>query len=322
MYIIWSSLEAVMKHFFKKTRYLVGAFLVIGLCFLGYTYAARNLKSFVISALEKSFGAKLTIAHMRVRFPLCLELKGVKINDTISVSKACIYPSPEAVFLKKAFIFSNLTLIEPIVNIKKGESYSFLSPKALKDDAQAASQKDSKVVFYISRIDIENGALIYDLGNENKVEVVKINGSLIGPYLYFAGGKPFNFEIAGFIKNQGSDVLSPLHIAGLITGGSIVKAKLEAQDIALETLGEVYKKYLQATVTRGSFNLDSKIVISKEDLKADCLCKISDITLKNASRKVPAPLMASFVLGYDFKDKAVKIDNLQTNLLSLIFSVS
>ncbi len=309
-----------MKPLFKKTIYLASIFIIIGLIFLGYNYAARNLKSFVVKTLENSFGAKLSIAHMRISFPFCLELKGIKINDTISVSKVYVYPSPESIFLKKTFIFSSVKIVEPVVKIKKGESYNFAGLKALKNDARGASSKDSKAVFYVSRIDIENGTLIYDFGNENKVELVKINGNLKGPYVYFAGSKPFSFKIAGFIKNQGSDVLSPLRIGGLITGESIIKAKLQAQDVALETLGEVYQKYLEGKVTGGSLNLDSKIFVSKNGLKADCFCRINDIILKSAAEKISMPLIASFILGFDFKDKAVRIDNLQTNLLSVLFN--
>ena len=77
-----------MKPFFKKTIYLSAIFIIIGLIFLGYTYTAGNLKSFVAKELEKSFGAKLSIAHMRMSFPLCLQLKGVKINDAAPISPA------------------------------------------------------------------------------------------------------------------------------------------------------------------------------------------------------------------------------------------
>ena len=311
-----------MKYLFKKTIYLAAIFLIAGLVFLGYIYTARNLKSFVAGTLEKSFGAKLSIAHMRMSFPLCLELKGVKINDTIKISKVYVYPSPASAFLKKPFIFSSVKIIEPVVKIKKWESDNFIYFKALTNNASAAPANDSKAVFYVSRIDIENGVLVYDLGGENKVELVKINGSLKGPHIYSAGSRSFTFKAAGFIKNQNSDALSPLRIGGLITRGYIIKAKLQAQDVALEMLGEVYQKYLQGKITGGNLNLDSTILISKNDLKADCFCRINDIILKDAAKKISMPLIASFILGFDFKDKATKIDNLQTNLLSLLFNRS
>lgn len=308
-----------MKYLIKKTVYLSIIVLIIGLVFLGYTYTARNLKSFVVSTLEDSFGAKLSISHMKISFPLCLELKGVKINDIVKISKVCIYPSPETVFFKKVFIFSGIKIIEPVVSIKKGEDYNFAGFKALKEDTKRASSKDPKAIFYVSRIDVENGVFVYDPGNENKVELVKISGSLKGPYVYFAGNKPFTFKTTGFIKNRNSDVLSPLRISGLIARESVVKAKLQVQDVALETLGEVYQKYLKGKVTGGSFDLDSKILVLKNNLKADCFCRINDIILKDAAKNIPAPLMASFIFGFDFKNNIVKINNLQTNLLSLLF---
>lgn len=311
-----------MRHQIKKRIYILGIFFIVLAFLFGYNYAASNLKSFVTSTLEKSFGARLSIAHMRISFPLCLQLKGVKINDTIAIAKVYIYPSPEAMFLKKPFIFSSVKIVEPVIKIKKGENDNFAYIKALKNDTSASLMKDSKTVFYISRIGIEKGIFIYDNGNKNKVELVKINGDFKGPYIYFAGNKPFSFKIAGFIKNQNSDILSPIRIVGLITRTFMIKAKLEAQDIALETLGEVYLKYFQASVTRGNLNLNSRILVSKNDLKADCFCRINDIILKNAANKILTPLIASFILDFNFKNKAVRIDNFQTNLLSLLFSRS
>ena len=102
----------------------------------------------------------------------------------------------------------------------------------------------------------------------------------------------------------------------------IMKAKLQAQDVALETLGDLHEKYLKSRIAEGKFNLDSKILVSKNDLKADCFCRINDIILKDAVQKLSMPLIASFILGFDFKDKEIRIENLQTNLLSLLFSKS
>ncbi|MCX5692950.1 MAG: hypothetical protein NTX47_04610 [Candidatus Omnitrophica bacterium] len=311
-----------MKHLIKKRLYILGIFLIALALFFGYNYAAGNLKSFVTGTLEKSFGAKLSIAHMRISFPLCLELKGIKINDTVNISKVYVYPSPESMFLKKVFIFSNIRIVDPVVKIKKGEDDNFAGFNALKNDTFKGAPRDSKTLFYVLRIDVENGTLIYDLGNENKFEFVKINGNFKSPHIYIAGNKPFSFKAAGFIKNHGSDVLSPLRIGGLITRESIIKAKLQATDVALETLGEAYQNYLKDRVTNGNLNLDTKILMSKNDLKADCFCRINDIILKDAARRISTPLVASFILGLDFKNKAIKIDNLQTNLLSLLFNRS
>ena len=311
-----------MKPFFKKTIYLAVIFIIaLGLVF-GYNYAAGNLKAFVVKTLENSFGAKLSIAHMRMSFPLCLQLKGVKINDTITIAKVYVYPSLESVFLKETFIFSNIKIAGLVIRIKKGEGGNFLYPEALKNNTPESAFKDSKTLFYVSRIDIENGTFIYDSGDGNKIELVRINGSFKGPHAYFAGSNPFSFKIESFIKSQSSDTLSPLRISGVITKEFVIKAKLKAQDVALENLGELYNKYLEAKLTGGSLNLDSKIIISKNNMKADCFCRINDIILKGAPQKILMPFVASFILGFDFKDKAVKVDNLQTNLLSLLFNRS
>ncbi len=311
-----------MKHIFKKTIYLAGILLIIGLILLGYNYTARNLKSYAVSALEKSFGAKLSIAHMRISFPFCLQLKGVKINDTISIAKVYIYPSPASAFFKKTFIFSSIKALEPVIKIKKGRYESFGGFRQLGHTTEQFP-KDSKTVFYVSRIDVENAAVIYEEEDGTRIELVKINAHLKSPYTYLIAGRLLNFSASGFIKNKDLQAsLSPLHIEGWIKGDYTVKAKLEAQDVSLETMGSLYQKYLKQNVEKGSLNLNSKISISKNGLKADCFCKINDIILKDAAQKISAPLIASFILGFDFKDKAIKIDNLQTNLLSLLLSKS
>jgi len=310
-----------MKQLFKKTIYLAGIFLIIGLVFLGYNYTACNLKSFVTSGLEKSFGAKLSIAHMRISFPLCLQLKGVKINDTITIAKVYIYPSPASAFFKKTFIFSSIKALEPVIKIKKGRYEGFSGFRQFENTA-GQFPKDSKTVFYVSRIDVENATIIYEEEDGEKIELVKINGHLKSPYAYLIAGRLLNFSAAGFIKNKDSDALSPLRIKGWVKGDFTVKAKLEAEDVGLEALGPLYWKYLKQNVEKGSLNLNSKILVSKNALKADCFCRINDIILKDAASKLSMPLIASFILGFDFKDKAVKIDNLQTNLFSLLFNKS
>jgi hypothetical protein len=313
-----------MKPLFKKIIYIAAIFLIIGLISLAYTYTAGNLKSFVVKTLENSFGAKLSIAHMRISFPLCLELKGVKINDTVTVSKVYIYPSPEVIFLKKPFIVSKVRIVEPVVRLKDG-GYNFSGFTTLTNGAQGPSHRGSKALFYVSRIEIEKGSLIYGSESAERIEVVNINGQLKGPYVYFASTKPFNFEVSGFIKDNFSGILSPLRLEGLISGVSgmpVIKAKLQANDVALGSLGKIYQNYLEDKVTGGSLNLDTKILISEGDLKADCFCRINDVILNGAAGKLSMPLLASFILGFDFKDKSIKIDNLQTNLFSLLFTKS
>jgi len=311
-----------MKTFFKKTIYLSAIFIIIGLIFLGYTYTARNLKSFVAKELEKSFGAKLSITHMKMSFPLCLQLKGVKINDTITIAKVYIYPSSASAFLKKTFIFSHIKILEPVIRMKKGHYESFAGFAQFKNDTINPSSKSSKTVFFISRIDVENATIIYEDEEGAVIELVKINANLKSPYVYLMAGKFLNFNASGFIKDKNSEMLSPVYLTGWIKGNYTVKAKLKAQGVGLAVFGSVYEKYLKQRVENGSLDFTSRILVSKNDLKADCFCKINDIILKNTVQNVSASLIATFILGFDFKTKAVKIENLQTNLLSLLFNRS
>jgi len=292
------------------------------LIFLGYTYTAGNLKSFVAKELEKSFGAKLSIAHMRMSFPLCLQLKGVKINDTITIAKVYIYPSPASAFLKKTFIFSNIKILEPVIRMKKGHYESFAGFAQFKNDTINPSSKSSKAVFLVSGIDVENAAIIYEDEKGAVIELVKINVNLKSPYAYLMPGRLLNFNASGFIKNQDSNMLSPVYLTGRIKRDYTVKAKLKAQDVGLAVLGPVYEKYLKQTVEKGSLDFTGRIFVSKNDLKADCFCSINDIILKEDVSKLSMPIIASFILGFDFKDKAIKINNLQTNLFKVLFDKS
>jgi len=308
-----------MKHLFKKTIYLAGIFLIVCLVFLGYDYTAGNLKSFVTGALEKSFGARLSIAHMRISFPLCLQLKDVKINDAITIAEVYIYPSPRSAFFKKTFIFSSIKVLEPVIRIKKGHYDSFAGFRQLENTA-GASPKDSKAVFYVSRIDVENATVIYEEERGSGIEIIKINANVKSPFAYLIAGRLLKFSATGFIKNKDSDLLSPLRVKGWVSGDFTVKAKLQAEDVGLEALGPLYRKYLEKNVEKGNLNFNSKILVSKNGLKADCLCRINDIILKDAVEKLSMPLIASFIFGFDFKDRAIKINNLQTNLFSLLLS--
>nr|MBU1328261.1 hypothetical protein [Candidatus Omnitrophota bacterium] len=311
-----------MKPFFKKTIYLSAIFTVIGLIVLGYTYTVRNLKSFVAKELEKSFGAKLSIAHMRMSFPLCLQLKGVKINNTITIAKVYIYPSPASAFFKKTFIFSNIKILEPVIRMEKSHYENFAGFTQFKNDTINLPSKNSKAVFFVSRIDVKNATIIYEDEDGIVIKLVKIDANLKSPYVYLMAGRLLNFNASGFIKNKDSDIFSPLCLTGWMKGDYIVKARLKAQNVGLATLGPVYEKYLKQKVEKGSLDFTSRILISKNDLKADCFCRINDIILKGAVSKLHMPLIASFILGLDFKDKAIKIDNLQSNLFSLLFNKS
>lgn len=311
-----------MKPLFKKSIYIAAIFIIIALIFLGYTYTAGNLKSFVAKELEKNFGVKLSVAHMRMSFPLCLQLKGVKINDTITIAKVYIYPSLASAFLKKTFIFSGIKILEPVIRIKKGHYESFAGFGQFQNDTIDSSSKSSKAVFFVSGIDVENAAIIYEDENGAGIEFIKINAHLKSPYSYLMTSGLVNFNASGFIKNKDTDALSPVRLTGRIKKDYTVKAKLMAQDVGLRALGPVYEKYMKRTVENGSLDFTGRILVSKNDLKANCFCSINDIILKDAVTKLSVPVIASFILGFDFKDKAIKIDKLQTNLFSLLFDRS
>jgi hypothetical protein len=308
-----------MRHLIKKCIYIAVILLIIGLLFQGYVYTARTLKSFVVKTLENNFGTRLSIGHMRLRFPLCLELKNVKINNAIDIGKIYIYGSPASFLVRDSFIFSGIKIVDPVITIKKENNYAFTDFVIL-NNKPPISAKDSGRFFYLSSVNIENGTAIYDFKDGVKLEFVKIRGRIKNPDLYFAGSHPLAFKLAGLVKNQDPRILSPLKINGWITKDNAIKAKLHIKDIALDTLGPVYMNYLKDKVSKGKLCFDSRIQVSKNNLRADCFCRINDVLLKGASTNSAVPLLLSFIFGFDFEDKVVKITNLQSNLVSFIFN--
>ena len=308
-----------MKYLFKKTLYLVLAFIVISALFAGYRYASKSLRMFAAKAIEDSFGARISIAHMKVRFPLCLQLKGIKINDTIEIAKVYIYPSPASLFAGKTLVFSKVRIVEPVIRIKSSRQHG-LEDLFVQKDTKALAQRPAS--FFVSAIQIENSSFIYDIDGQAGVEIVKLSGNIKANITDAVRSPRLNFKFKGFFKEGGSGKAAPLRVTGIVTRDSAIKAKLQARGVSLEVLGPLYERFLKVKVGKAALNLDSRIIVSKNNLKADCFCKINDIILKDAATQISAPLIATFVLRFDFGNRAVKITNLQTNLLSLIFNRS
>lgn len=309
-----------MKSLIKKGLSLVVILLIGSFLLLSYTYIARSLKSFVVKTMETNFGTQLSVGHIRLRFPLCLELKNIKINNTIDIAKIYVYPSPASFLLRHTFVFSSVKIVDPVIRIQKQDRQAFADFNILNNDKLSISSKDSRKFFYLSRIDIDNGTLIYDIEDGPSLEFIKIRGIIRNPNFFFVKNQPLLFKGGGFLKNYASDFLSPVKLNGRIRGDGTIKAKFQVQDVALDTFGPIYARYLKDIVAKGKVYLDSKVQLSKNDLKANCFFKICDIILqKDTQHKIDRPLVVSFILGFNFKDNVLNINNLRGNLLSFLF---
>ncbi|MBU4422120.1 hypothetical protein KKB41_04190 [Patescibacteria group bacterium] len=295
--------------------------LLIGLIawagFFGYNYATGRLERFISKFSQENFDANISVGSVGIGLPFCLELKDVRIDDSISVKKVCIYPNPTSFLLKGKLIVSSVKIIDPFVRIKQKSAKSPMIPDFLKKKEKSSGSH--ALGFYFSDIRVKNGALIYDRESKGILEFVKINGKIKGSAGCFSKDNVFEFAGIGFLKNKDSDFLSPLKIDGFFGSDGIVKTKLQAFDLKLETFGSISGRYLSRLVKEGRVDLKSDVEISKKRMVARCLIEGDSIVLKKKpEEKIDTPIVASFILLVNFKSKLVKIKNLEGNFLRVI----
>ena len=307
-----------MRDIFKK---ITSVFIIALVCFslfFGYHYAAKNLTSFISAFLNENFDTKISIKKAGVGFPLCLELKDVKIGEAINIKSVQVYPDPRSFLLKNRAIVSTVKIVNPVVEIKKERAASSYIP----DFLNRREKKDSSVIsepgFYFSKIQIENGSLIYKAG-EDIIEFVDIKGNIENPGIFFSRENPCQFTATGFLKNKDSAFLSPLRIDGFVEASSAIKARIELSGIRLDGLGPLYGKYLSQLIEEASFDFKSDIQFSKKNLLARCFLEGKDIVLKKGEgQRLDRAIEASFILLVNFRNNLVKVKNLQGNFLKVI----
>ena len=309
-----------MRDIFRKIILALIALSIIVLLFFGYTHATKNLSAFVTRFLGERLGAKISVGHVRIGFPLCVELKDVKIDDCVDIEKAQVYPNLAALFFNNKTLVLAVKIVNPVVKLGKEKKKKFLVADFLNKNKGASKKFGTN--FCVSSIDIKNGTLIYD-GEKDALEIVNIQGSIRNPGIFFADNNICQFIVAGFLKNRDSDFLSPLKIEGLVGTDSAVKARLQASDVKPESFGLVYAKYLSQVIEGGRVDLKSDIQMSGGKLVAKCFLKGEYVLLGREQGQEPKEsLELSFVLLANFKNKLVKIKNLQSNFFELIFSKS
>ncbi len=309
-----------MWDIFRKIILALVAFSIVVLFFFGYTYATKNMPMFVTRFLGERIGGKISVGHVRIGFPLCVELKDVRINDYVDIKKAQVYPNLATLFFKNKTLVSSVKIVEPVVKLGKEKKKDFLVADFL--DKNESSYNEPGINFRVSSIDIKNGTLIYD-GEKDGLEIVNIKGSVKNPGIFFADNNICQFAVAGFLKNKESDFLSPVKIEGLVGTDNVVKARLLASDVKPENLGPVYTKYLSKLIEGGRVDIKSDMQVSGKNLVAKCSLEGEDIfSGKEGSQGSEAPLKLSFVLLANFSNKLVKIKDLQSNFFKLIFSES
>ena len=309
-----------MRDIVKKVVLALVAFSIIVLLFFGYTHATKNLSVFVTRFLGEHLSATISVGHVRIGFPLCVELKDVKIDDCVDIEKVQVYPNLATLFLNNKTLVSAVKIINPIVKVNREKKKKFIVTNFLNKDESASKKLGTN--FCLSSIGIENGTLIYE-DNKELLEIVNIKGSIRNPGIFFSDNNICQFTVAGFFKNRKSDFLSPLKIEGLVGTDNVVKARLQASDVKPESFGPVYAKYLSQRIEGGRIDVKSDIQMSAGNLVAKCFLEGEDVLLEREQGQEPkAPFALSFVLLANFKNKLIKIKNLQSNFFELIFSES
>ena len=308
-----------MRDIFKKIASVFIIALVCSSFFFGYHYITKNLTSFINTFLNKNLDAKISIKKAGVGFPLCLELKDVEIGEAINIKSVKVYPDPRGFLLKNRAIVSTIKIVNPVIEIKKEKGFRSYIPDFLNRREKKYTSGISEPKFYFSKIRIQNGSLIYKVG-EDIIEFVDIKGNIENPGIFFSREGPCQFAATGFLKNKDSGFLSPLRMDGFIEADSAVKARIELSGIRLDGLGPLYGKYLSQLIEEASFDFKSDIQISEKNLLARCFLEGEDIVLKkDEGQRLDTAVEASFILLVNFRNNLVKVKNLQGNLLRVIF---
>ncbi|MDP8230700.1 MAG: hypothetical protein P9L93_06320 [Candidatus Gorgyraea atricola] len=283
----------------RKVVYIILFLLVIASLVVGYHYATEHLKLFVARFLEENFEEKISVASVGLGLPLCLELRDVKVNDSIDIRNVRLYLNPKSFLTKKDFMVSKVKVIDPVVRIKKKGKKGFQVLNFLKKEEGLGSLKGSSSNIHCSKVYIKNGTLIYEHKEGQSFQLVKIRGRVNSPTLCSPGKSMFEFDASGFFKNKDSDSLAPLSLTGIAGSDDTINARLQVNDIKLAS----------RLIKDLSVDLKSDIEISKKTLVARCLVEGKNM-----------PATGSFILLVNFKNNLIKIKNLQGNFLKYILN--
>lgn len=313
----------MLRHIFKKSAFIIVILCTSALIFLAYRFWTSNIKARLLQLSKEALNTEVFIGQAYLRFPACLELKDIKVSNSIDIPSVRIYPSHTSFFIKNKLVISRISVINPVIRIKKEDAAKWSVADFSKIKAQDQVRDFLLPGLSLSRIYLHDGTVMYDKGGDNELEFIGIKGDIESPGFYFSKDNAVNFAMSGFLKNKETDFLSPVKISGRAAADSTIKVRLEIDDIKIATLGATYDKFLSRVIREGRFDLDSDIQISKTSLTAKCLLEGEDIIFKKGlDKEMESSLLASFVLFLSFKNKLLKFKNIQGNLFKLILNRS
>lgn len=303
-----------MHRVLKRFSFTILIILLSGAVFLGHAYFTKSFRSFILSSLKNTFKTEdVYVGYAGLGMPLNLELRDIKIKNAITIKRVNIYPNPATIFFKDKIVATSIKITEPIVNYNEIKKEPFYTHR----------DGNSNIIFCFSKVIVENGNFIYALDDGKTIEFCRIKCILEGPGIYFTDANPFVFKAMGFLKNHGTNFLSPFQANGVVTKKGIAKIKLKAIGMDCESLGPIYTRYLKGIVTKARIDFYSNMLISSKGLNAKCYLKSEKSTFKGEQvLNITDPLAVSFVLGIDFARNIVKIRSLHMNLLNIFSGIS
>jgi hypothetical protein len=313
----------MLRNISKKGIFIIIIFCVSAVIFLGYRFLAGSIKARFLESSKDFLNAEISIGQASIKFPVSLELKDIKISDSIDIQSVRIYPNPASLFAKNKLMISRINVINPVIRIGKETLAQAMAAGFSKANPSGSVRDLSLSGVLLSRIRVHNGTIIYDEEGRNELEFIDIKGGIESPGFYFSKDNSVDFSMTGFLKNRGTDFLSPAKISGKIGINNTARARLEIDDVKISSLGDVYEKYLSRVVKEGRLDIDSDISISRASLIAKCLLEGEGIILKKGpDKELKSPLLASFVVFFSFNSKLLKFKNIKGNLFKFILNRS
>jgi len=288
-----------MKKFIIITLILV-LILSGGIVYLNKVILPQKLKSLIVLAIEKQTGKDVTLKSLEFSLFRGLILRDLVITDNQNVilstrqATCSIFIWP---ILKKQIIIPSITLKSPYIFLERRQDKSF-NLQSLFIPANAAAKKSGFSVS-VFKINVSGGDLVFQddsLSAKFKKEIKNIQLNL---HLGLPASVKFNFR--GEIKNN------PL--VSIVASGQYkiltqeLSCAIAIKDLAVQEFKAYYNDL--GDLASGLVDLEGKINLKKQLLRADIIAKSSNLVL--VKEKLKAQLNANLQIKIDYDLLAKKL---------------
>jgi hypothetical protein len=281
-----------------KSRIKFSLFFIIALAiivFFVYILLAMAIKPLIIKQLKKISKKEVSLAGVRVMFPLELKIWNLEISNLVKIERIWIKPSILGIFSGNIFL-NRIDVFNPEFTVVKGRPPaevkrmdSLLIPQdpdtagVLKGLNPHAAPK-RHLGFVIKKIRIKNGTLNfvdYSVADSGlRITVKNLLFSLNNLYL-IPKSAIANFRIEANIPWQGDGRTGSLFASGWI---NLYKKDMQA-DLKIEGIDGVYlEPYYshwvdleKARIQKATLSFESNIQGHNNDVVADCRLELTDL---------------------------------------------